>query len=163
MARAVSRRSMLGSVAAAAGAPSIGSTALDTIPRASGGNIAAGRERSHDGTLTVTIGTLPSESNGNEYAPGARFDPTGLGWMTELVLPSRIGQSAYQPSGHAWTVDDAGTGEVLAWIADYDVEAPFEWTETYDERATYPDRSLPRATVQFAGLKRYRSRFPPLS
>mgnify|MGYP003851385819 CR=1 FL=1 len=90
-------------------------------------------------TLNHYMPTNPTQSNANRHAPNSALNDGGIGWMIEMVRPYMEGQSRIYTSGHTWEIPGMGEIEVMTWLDDYRVEAPFDWWETYDDRTTYWD------------------------
>jgi hypothetical protein len=83
---------------------------------------------------------VPEQSFLYEYAPGSAVNKAGISWVTTMCLPFREGTTSFYTSGHTWDLGgDVGEVEVMNWIDDYEIEAPFDWWETYDDRTSYWD------------------------
>jgi len=90
-------------------------------------------------TIGHHMATAPQNSNANRYAENSAINNSGVGWMFEMTLPFQEGQSRVYTSGHTWDLPDMGEVEVHTWLEDYELEAPFDWWETYDDETTYWD------------------------
>jgi len=90
-------------------------------------------------TINHYMATNPAQSNANRYSPNSAINNSGVGWMFEMTLPYQEGQSRFYTSNHTWDIPDLGEVEVMTWLENYRIEAPFDWWETYDDRTMYWD------------------------
>ncbi len=91
-------------------------------------------------TITLTAANTPGASNINPWANA--LDWLGDQWMHELTGPTNVVTKETYLSGREFDtpwMDDYETVSVPAMVTDYEVNPPYDVTESLDDRLTYWD------------------------
>lgn len=89
-------------------------------------------------TIRVGVNNTPSEFNANPWT--AQDNTTGDRFLMELNGLNRVDSTEISLSGTTVPTPhkpDHDEVEIMTWIEEYSIEAPYDWRQSYDDRATF--------------------------